>query len=78
MEHDFTRFEEPKTDHFELEQWNGGEIYRGEEYLHFQDTGDRILLEKDTIMEYLSDNFEKTLELLDNVSIRKVAGEYDR
>lgn len=75
MEHEFTRFEEPETDYFELEQWNGGEIYRNEEYLEFQNTGDVVLLEKDTILEYLSDHFEFTLELLDNVAIRKVARE---
>ena len=74
---DFQRFEEPETDYFELEQWNGGEIYRGEEYLEFEN-GDLVLLEKDTIMEYLGDNFEKTLEMLDDITIKKVAGEYDR
>lgn len=72
---EFQRFEEPETDYFELEQWNGGEIYRGEEYLHMQHNGDFVLLEKDTIMEYLSDHFEFTLELLDDAAIRKVAGE---
>lgn len=74
---DFQRFEEPETDYFELEQWNGGEIYRGEEYLEFEN-GDLVLLEKYTIMEYLGDNFEKTLEMLDDITIKKVAGEYDR
>lgn len=72
---EFQRFEEPETDYFELEQWNGGEIYRGEEYLHMQHNSDFVLLSKDTIMEYLSDHFEFTLELLDDVAIRKVAGE---
>lgn len=72
--YEFPRFEEPDIDHFELEAWNQGEIYRGEEYLHMQHNGDKVLLEKDTIMEYLSDHFEFTLELLDNVAIRKVAG----
>ena len=72
---EFQRFEEPETDYFELEQWNGGAIYRGEEYLHMQHNGDFVLLSKDTIMEYLSDHFEFTLELLDDVAIRKVAGE---
>lgn len=75
MAYEFSRFQEPETDYFELEAWNGGEIYRGEEYLHFQDTGDIVLLEKDTIIEYLSDNFERTLEMLDDIAIRKVAGE---
>lgn len=76
MEHnEFPRFQEPETDYFELEAWNGGEIYRNEEYLEFQNTGDKVLLEKDTILEYLSDHYEFTLELLDNVAIRKVAGE---
>ena len=72
---EFQRFEEPETDYFELEAWNQGEIYRGEEYLHMQHNGDLVLLSKDTIMEYLSDHFEFTLELLDDVAIRKVAGE---
>ena len=77
MEANFNRFQEPETDYFELEAWNGGEIYRGEEYLEFEN-GDLVLLEKDTIMEYLGDNFEKTLEMLDDITIKKVAGEYDR
>ena len=72
---EFQRFEEPETDYFELEQWNGGEIYRGEEYLHMQHNGDFVLLEKETIMEYLSDHYDFTLKLLDDVAIRKVAGE---
>ncbi|QIK50586.1 hypothetical protein G7058_00025 [Jeotgalibaca porci] len=72
---EFQRFEEPETDYFELEQWNGGEIYRGEEYLHMQHNGDFVLLEKETILEYLSDHYDFTLELLDNAAIRKVAGE---
>ena len=71
---EFQRFDEPETDYFELEAWNQGEIYRGEEYLHMQHNGDLVLLSKDTIMEYLSDHFEFTLELLDDVAIRKVAG----
>ena len=75
MSYEFQRFEEPETDYFELEQWNGGEIYRGEEYLHMQHTGDLVLLEKETIMEYLSDHYDFTLKLLDDVAIRKVAGE---
>ena len=75
INNDFQRFEEPVTDYFELEAWNQGEIYRGEEYLHMQHNGDLVLLSKDTIIEYLSDHFEFTLELLDDVSIRKVAGE---
>lgn len=74
MTYEFSRFQEPETDYFELEAWNQGEIYRGEEYLEFEN-GDIVLLEKDTIMEYLSDNYYKTLEILDNVSIRKVAGD---
>lgn len=71
---EFQRFEEPETDYFELEQWNGGEIYRGEEYLHMQHNGDFVLLEKETILEYLSDHYDFTLELLDNAASRKVAG----
>ena len=74
MEANFNRFQEPETDYFELEAWNGGEIYRGEEYLEFEN-GDLVLLEKETVIEYLRDNYYKTLELLDNAAIRKVAGE---
>lgn len=71
---EFQRFEEPETDYFELEAWNGGEIYRGEEYLEFPN-GDLVLLEKETIIEYVSDRYEKLIELLEDVAIRKVAGE---
>ena len=75
MQTEFPRFEEPQLDQFELEAWNQGEIYRGEEYLVMEHNGDRVLLSKDEVIEYLADNYEFTLELLDNVSIRKVAGE---
>lgn len=71
---DIPRFCEPELDCFELEAWNGGEIYRNEEYIEMDHSGERVLLEKETIIEYLSDNFEFTLELLDNVSLKKVAG----
>ena len=74
MEANFNRFQEPETDYFELEAWNGGEIYRGEEYLEFEN-GDLVLLEKETIIEYVTDRYEKLIELLDDVAIRKVAGE---
>ena len=57
MEANFNRFQEPETDYFELEAWNQGEIYRGEPYLEF-DNGDLVLLEEDTIMEYLSDHYD--------------------
>ncbi|WP_373781204.1 YqaI family protein [Jeotgalibaca porci] len=65
---------EPPTDYFELEGFNGGEIYRGEEYLEFPN-GDLVLLEKETIIEYVTDRYDKLLELLEGVAIRKVAGE---
>lgn len=71
---EFQRFEEPETDYFELEAWNQGEIYRGEKYLEF-DNGDLVLMEEDTIMEYLLDHYDFTLKLLEDVAIRKVAGE---
>lgn len=67
------RFQEP-TDIFYTEDWQGAEIYEGEEYLEIQNRKcDKVLLEKDNVMEYLSNHFEFTLELLDNMSIRKVA-----
>lgn len=71
---EFPRFEELQLDQFELEAWNGGEIYRNEEYLLLEHNGDRVLLSKDEVIEYLTENYEFTLELLDNVAIRKVAG----
>lgn len=74
MKYEFQRFDEPETDYFELEQWNGGEIYRGEEYLEFSN-GDLVLLEKETIIEYVMDRYDKLLELLEGEAIRKVAGE---
>lgn len=74
MEANFNRFQEPETDYFELEAWNGGEIYRGEEYLEFEN-GDLVLLEKETIIEYVMDRYDKLLELLEGEAIRKVAGE---
>ena len=74
INNDFQRFEEPVTDYFELEAWNQGEIYRGEEYLEF-DNGDLVLNKEDTVMEYLSDHYDFTLKLLEDVAIRKVAGE---
>ena len=75
MQTEFPRFEEQQLDQFELEAWNQGEIYRGEEYLVMEHNGDRVLLSKDEVIEYLTENYEFTLELLDNVAIRKVAGE---
>ena len=53
QQNEFPRFQEPETDYFELEQWNGGEIYRGEEYLHMQHNGDIVLDEFETMQEWI-------------------------
>lgn len=62
------------TDEFFCEDWQGGEIYKDEEYLVMEHNGDKVLFEKDNVMEYVEEHYEFLLELLDDVSIRKVAG----
>ena len=54
------RFAEPITDFFELEAWNQGEIYRGEEYL-IMENGDLVLDEYETIIEYVRAHSEKKI-----------------
>ena len=66
---------EPPIDRFFCEDWQGAEIFEDEEYIQFDNTGDKVLLHKENVLEYLSYHYEFTLELLDNVAIRKAAGE---
>ena len=54
------RFTEPTTDFFELEAWQGGEIYRGEEYL-VMENGDLVLDEYETIIEWVRAHSEKKI-----------------
>ena len=56
QQNEFPRFQEPETDYFELEQWNGAEIYRGEEYLHMQHNGDIVLDDMETIVEWAKEH----------------------
>lgn len=62
---------EPPTDYSEISAWDGQEIYHNQEYLEFEN-GDIVLLEKNAIMAYLEEKFESTLEMLDDIAIRKV------
>lgn len=68
---DFPRFEEP-TDIFYCEDWQGAEIYMGEEYLVFPN-GDRVLNFKENILEYMKENWNEALELINGATTRKVA-----
>ena len=68
---DFQRFEEP-TDVFYCEDWQGAEIYEGEEYLEFYG-GDKVLNFPENIAEYLTEHTELFKELISGVSVRKVA-----
>ena len=54
------RFAEPATDFFEIEAWNGSEIYRGEEYL-IMENGDKVLDEYETIIEWVRAHSEKKI-----------------
>ena len=54
------RFTEPTTDFFEIEDWQGGEIYRGEEYL-VMENGDKVLDEYETIIEWVRAHSEKRI-----------------
>ena len=54
------RFAEPTTDFFEIEDWQGGEIYRGEEYL-VMENGDKVLDEYETIIEWVRAHSEKRI-----------------
>ncbi|NCB67143.1 MAG: hypothetical protein EOM48_13395 [Bacilli bacterium] len=54
------RFTEPITDFYQLDAWNGGEIYRGEEYL-IMENGDLVLDEYETIIEWVRDHSEKRI-----------------
>ena len=54
------RFTEPTTDFFEIEDWQGGEIYRGEEYL-VMENGDKVLDEYETIIEWVRAHSEKKI-----------------
>lgn len=56
----------PPTDYFEMEDWNGGEIYRGESYLELSN-GDFVLNKKENVLEYLSEHYEYLTDLLDPI-----------
>lgn len=53
---DFERFVGP-ADHFVLEDWQGAEIYDGEDYLEFN--GAIILNETENILEYVREHATK-------------------
>lgn len=60
------------VDEFVMEAWNGGEIYRGEEYLEFYN-GSIVLNEKDELLEYIKENWDEFYEEIRGMSDLRVA-----
>ena len=68
------RFAEPVTDFFEIEDWQGGEIYRNEPYL-VMPNGDLVLDEYETMTEWAHGNMDVIFSWMRENSVSKIAGE---
>ena len=68
------RFTEPATDFFEIEDWQGGEIYRNEPYL-VMENGDLVLDEHETLTEWARENMNVVIGWMRENSVSKIAGE---
>lgn len=57
---------------FSMTDWQNNPIYVGEDYIEL-DNGDVVLDTKETIIEYMTENYDFTKELLVEIAARKVA-----
>lgn len=62
----------PPEERFSMTDWQNNPIYVGEDYIEL-DNGDVVLDTKETIIEYLSENYDFTKEMLTETATRKVA-----